>query len=68
MEEFENLTEAELRKLLIATIEETHGRDYLLGWLKFAYTNGHIYIDTDRDFLIAEIRNFRDRLNSILKV
>jgi len=68
MEEFENLTEVELRKLLIATIEQTNSRDYLLGWLKAAYINGHTRADIDRDFLIAEIRDFRDQMNRVLKV
>lgn len=55
MEEFENLDEADLRELLTERLEETYGRNYLLGWLKAVYVNGYIALDTDRNFLIKQI-------------
>jgi hypothetical protein len=68
MEEFANLDEYELRKLLIDAIEQSMGKDYLLGWLKSAYVYGHLNVDTDKDLLIGEIRGFRDKATAVLKV
>ncbi len=67
MEEFANLNENELRYLLISAIEESMGRDYLLGWLKSAYAYGHMAMDKDKDLLIGEIQGFRNKATAVLK-
>lgn len=56
MEEFNNLNIFQLREILVGRLEETYGRDYAFGWLKIAYRNGHIAIDTNRALLIDQIR------------
>ena len=56
MEEFDNLNIFQLREILVDRLEETYGRDYAFGWLKTAYRNGHMAIDTNRDLLIDQIR------------
>jgi hypothetical protein len=59
MEEFEDLTAFQLRKLLVNTMIEKRGRDYALGWLSVAYEHGNRLTDQNRDFLIDQIRELR---------
>jgi hypothetical protein len=59
MEEFEGLSVVQLRKILIKSIIEAHGRDYTLGWLQYAYTFGNFYCDDNTDYLIDQIRYYR---------
>ena len=68
MEEFANLDEYELRKLLISAIEDSMGKEYLFGWLKSAYAYGQNSMDKDKDLLIGQIREFRDKAFAVLKV
>ena len=56
MEEFDNLNMFQLRELLADLLKETYGCDYAFGWLKTAYRNGYMAIDTNRDLLIDQIR------------
>jgi hypothetical protein len=68
MQEFENHTMTELRRVLVDTIVEVRGRDYAFGWIQGAYCYGHTAIDTNRDLLVAQIREYQGLKNATLKV
>ncbi len=59
MDDFVGLDIVSLRKILCQTIIESCGRDYALGWLQSAYS--YASIDGDRDYVIAQIVEYRAR-------
>ena len=68
MNEFEVMSLVDLRKLLVETIIDAHGRDYVLGWLSSAFAYGTHDMDNDRDHLIAQICEYRARKEQLFTV
>lgn len=55
--DYDNMTDYELKKLLIKTMKEHEGIHYVLGWLEMSYCFP-LPIKTERDLAIIKLKAY----------
>jgi len=56
---YEDMTDVELKKLLVKTIRERESLHYLLGWLEEAYTH-YCLPEYERSIAIKELKRYEE--------